>query len=69
MKGKTTSVSEIVLTCQNIRCFLICSFLIVCRKLSVTVDSSDDNYLPSKIVIQGGEMDNLRTLNTVNLDW
>ena len=44
-------------------------FMFVCRKLSVTVDSSDDNYLPSKIVIQGGEIDNLRTLNTVNLDW
>lgn len=41
----------------------------IVKKLSVTVDSSDDNYLPSKIVIQGGETDNLRTLNTVNRDW
>ena len=39
------------------------------RKLSITVDSSDDNYLPSRIVVQGGETDNLKTLNTINLDW
>ncbi|KAL5022299.1 hypothetical protein ScPMuIL_001454 [Solemya velum] len=41
----------------------------VIKKLHLIVDGSDDNYLPSRIVIQGGEQDNLKMLNTVSLDW
>ncbi|XP_046562104.1 E3 ubiquitin-protein ligase HECTD3-like [Haliotis rubra] len=40
----------------------------IIKKLSITVDGSDDNYLPSRLVIQGGEQDNLKILNTVTIE-
>ncbi|XP_070563097.1 E3 ubiquitin-protein ligase HECTD3-like isoform X2 [Ptychodera flava] len=40
----------------------------VIKKLFLTVDSEDDNYMPSRIVVMGGEMDNLRKLNDTRLD-
>ncbi|XP_041372732.1 E3 ubiquitin-protein ligase HECTD3-like isoform X2 [Gigantopelta aegis] len=41
----------------------------VIKKLYCTVDGSDDNYLPSRFVVQGGEQDNLKIINTVHIDW
>ncbi|KAK3585008.1 hypothetical protein CHS0354_024922 [Potamilus streckersoni] len=41
----------------------------IIKKLQITVEGSDDNYLPSRLVIQGGEADNLKTLNTISVDW
>ena len=38
------------------------------RKLQLTIDGNDDNYVPSKIVVQGGEQDNQKTLNTIEID-
>lgn len=40
----------------------------VVLKLQLTIDGSDDNYVPSKIVVQGGEQDNQKTLNTIEID-
>ena len=39
------------------------------RKLQLGLDSSDDNYLPSKIAIQGGDADSQKTLNSMTIDW
>jgi hypothetical protein len=33
------------------------------------VDGQDDNYLPLKMVVQGGEQDSLKILNTIHIDW
>lgn len=33
------------------------------------LDSCDDNYLPSKITVEGGDSNNLKLLKTVNIDW
>lgn len=44
-------------------------FLFFHRKLQLMLDRSDDNYLPSRIVVQGGEDDNLKTLKSLDLDW
>ncbi|KAL4235652.1 E3 ubiquitin-protein ligase HTD3 [Mactra antiquata] len=41
----------------------------VVKKLQLGLDSNDDNYLPSKILVMGGDADNLKTLNTVSIDW
>lgn len=39
------------------------------RELKVTLDGSDDNYLPRKLVVEGGEPNNFTVLNTVNITW
>nr|KAG5697406.1 hypothetical protein BaRGS_008832 [Batillaria attramentaria] len=41
----------------------------VIKKLCIVLDGSDDNYLPSRILVQGGEQDNLKILNTIHIDW
>ncbi|XP_025109253.1 E3 ubiquitin-protein ligase HECTD3-like isoform X2 [Pomacea canaliculata] len=41
----------------------------VIKKLCITLDGSDDNYLPSRLVVQGGEQENLKILNTVHINW
>ncbi|KAK7101258.1 E3 ubiquitin-protein ligase HECTD3-like isoform X2 [Littorina saxatilis] len=41
----------------------------VIKKLCIVLDGADDNYLPQRMVVQGGEQDNLKTLNTVHIDW
>lgn len=41
----------------------------IIKKLQIGTDSSDDNYLPSKIVVQGGDSDTQKTLNTLTIDW
>ncbi|XP_050401183.2 E3 ubiquitin-protein ligase HECTD3 [Patella vulgata] len=40
----------------------------IIKKLCITLCSNDDNYLPSKILVQGGEVDNLKTLGTITPD-
>lgn len=44
----------------------ICS--LSCRKLFVSVDATDDNYMPKKIQVYGGERDNLKKLNDIAVD-
>lgn len=41
---------------------------VIVKKLMLTVDPNDDNYLPTCIVVMGGEMDSLRRLNEVRLE-
>ncbi|XP_045157953.2 E3 ubiquitin-protein ligase HECTD3-like isoform X2 [Mercenaria mercenaria] len=41
----------------------------IIKKLQIGLDSSDDNYLPSKIAVQGGDADSQKTLNTMSIDW
>ncbi|CAC5385514.1 HECTD3 [Mytilus coruscus] len=41
----------------------------VISELKVTLDGSDDNYLPRKLVVEGGEPNNFTVLNTVNITW
>ncbi|XP_052273526.1 E3 ubiquitin-protein ligase HECTD3-like [Dreissena polymorpha] len=41
----------------------------IIKKLQICLDSSDDNYLPSKIVVKGGDLSNGKILNVVNIDW
>ncbi|KAL8570039.1 hypothetical protein ACOMHN_036316 [Nucella lapillus] len=41
----------------------------VIKKLCIILDGADDNYLPLRLVVQGGEQDNLKILNTVHIGW
>ncbi|KAL3869953.1 hypothetical protein ACJMK2_042573, partial [Sinanodonta woodiana] len=41
----------------------------IIKKLQITVTDFDDSFRPSRLVIQGGEADNLKTLNTISVDW
>lgn len=40
----------------------------VVKRLFITVDSRDDNYMPSRVQIYGGEVGNVKQLNEVSLD-
>lgn len=40
----------------------------VVNKLILTVDSTDDNYMPKRVTVFGGEGDNLKKLSDVTLD-
>lgn len=37
-------------------------------KLILTVDSTDDNYMPKRVTVFGGEGDSLKKLSDVTLD-
>lgn len=37
-------------------------------KLILVVDSTDDNYMPKRITVYGGEGDNLKKLSDVTID-
>lgn len=37
-------------------------------KLILTVDSTDDNYMPKRVTVFGGEGDNLKKLSDVTID-
>ena len=39
------------------------------RLLALTVDLTDDNYLPEKIVVLTGESEDFKELSTVNINW
>ena len=41
---------------------------IVNRKLILVINSRDDNYVPSRIIVMGGSPGNLRKLNDVTVD-
>ena len=41
---------------------------IILRKLQILLDGSDDNYVPSRIVVSGGETDNLKVLKTLEIE-
>ena len=47
----------------------ICVCTLCFRKLCIVLDGADDNYLPQRMVVQGGEPDNLKILNTIHIDW
>lgn len=38
------------------------------RKLLLTVDTTDDNFMPKRVVVYGGEGDNLKKLSDVSID-
>uniref|UniRef100_A0A668AXG1 HECT domain containing 3 n=1 Tax=Myripristis murdjan TaxID=586833 RepID=A0A668AXG1_9TELE len=40
----------------------------VVNKLILTVDSTDDNYMPKRVTVYGGEGDNLKKLSDVTID-
>lgn len=40
----------------------------ISSKLILTVDSTDDNYMPKRITVYGGEGDNLKKMSDVTLD-
>lgn len=56
------SVCEVVLTYSRQVSSLLCS------KLILTVDSTDDNYMPKRVTVFGGEGDNLKKLSDVTID-
>ena len=37
-------------------------------KLILTVDATDDNYMPKRVTVYGGEGDNLKKLSDVTID-
>ena len=42
---------------------------VVSRKLILVINSSDDNYVPHRIIVMGGaSSDNLHKLNDVTID-
>ncbi|XP_040087884.1 E3 ubiquitin-protein ligase HECTD3 [Oryx dammah] len=40
----------------------------VVKKLLLTVDTTDDNFMPKRVVVYGGEGDNLKKLSDVSID-
>ncbi|XP_043820262.1 E3 ubiquitin-protein ligase HECTD3 [Dromiciops gliroides] len=40
----------------------------IIKKLLLTVDTTDDNFMPKRVVVYGGEGDNLKKLSDVNID-
>ncbi|XP_069594098.1 E3 ubiquitin-protein ligase HECTD3 [Ranitomeya imitator] len=40
----------------------------VVKKLMLTVDSTDENYMPKRVVVYGGERENLKKLNDVLIE-
>ncbi|XP_056389086.1 E3 ubiquitin-protein ligase HECTD3 [Hyla sarda] len=40
----------------------------IVKKLLLTVDSTDENYMPKRVVVYGGERDSLRKLNDVLIE-
>ncbi|XP_064606807.1 E3 ubiquitin-protein ligase HECTD3-like [Liolophura sinensis] len=42
---------------------------VIIKKLCLTVDTADDNYLPVMMSVMGGEPDTMKLLNTINQDW
>ncbi|KAK3091187.1 hypothetical protein FSP39_017814 [Pinctada imbricata] len=40
----------------------------IIMKLQIVLDGSDDNYIPRRIVVSGGEQDNLKVLKTVEIE-
>lgn len=57
---------DLVLMCLTACCSL-CLFLCT-SKLILTVDSTDDNYMPKRVTVYGGEGDNLKKLSDVTID-
>lgn len=47
--------------------YIMC-FSLLSSKLILTVDSTDDNYMPKRVTVYGGEGDNLKKLSDVTLD-
>jgi len=41
----------------------------IIKLLALTVDLTDDNYLPEKIVVLTGESEDFKELSTVNINW
>lgn len=48
--------------------FLQCLFIFSLSKLILTVDSTDDNYMPKRVTVYGGEGDNLKKYSDVTID-
>lgn len=44
------------------------SLFLSTSKLILTVDSTDDNYMPKRVTVYGGEVDYLKKLSDVTLD-
>ncbi|XP_066534011.1 E3 ubiquitin-protein ligase HECTD3 isoform X2 [Hoplias malabaricus] len=40
----------------------------VVNKLIITVDSTDDTYMPKKVSVYGGDLDNLKKYNDISID-
>ncbi|KAK2106638.1 E3 ubiquitin-protein ligase HTD3 [Saguinus oedipus] len=40
----------------------------IVKKLLLTVDTTDDNFMPKRVVVYGGEGDNLKKLSDVSID-
>lgn len=40
----------------------------IISRLYVTINMDDENYLPERIVVAGGDLDNMDELNETNLD-
>lgn len=45
---------------------MVCVF--VYSKLMLTVDSTDDNYMPKRVTVYGGEAENLKKYSDVTID-
>jgi len=60
MRGSSSGCSDAV-TFTSFRASL-------CRKLLLTVDTTDENFMPKRVAVYGGEGDNLKKLNDVGID-
>lgn len=64
--GHSYSVCEVVLAYSSLSLTPRSSLL--SSKLILTVDSTDDNYMPKRVTVYGGEGDNLKKLSDVTID-
>lgn len=42
--------------------------MLLFRKLFLTVDTTDENFMPKRVAVYGGEGDNLKKLSDVGID-
>lgn len=43
-------------------------YFLLLSKLILVVDSTDDNYMPKRVTVYGGEGDNLKKMSDVTID-
>lgn len=48
--------------------FFFCVLILSPRKLFLTVDTTDENFMPKRVAVYGGEGDNLKKLSDVGID-
>lgn len=65
--------SQNFLACESfpntpLLCLTFVVSILFIRKLFLTVDTTDENFMPKRVAVYGGEGDNLKKLSDVGID-